>query len=297
MIIDRQYPEALQYQPDKRTLDESVQKAKLALLNDIKRSVYIYRVDCGGCNGCEIEIFSTITPVFDAERFGIKNTPSPRHADILVYTGAMTRAMRMPALRAYDGAPDPKLVVSYGACGCTGGVFHDNYCTWGGTDKIIPVDVYIPGCPPTPAQTIYGFAMTLGLLGQKLKHKDDFEKPGEQATLRYADIPYKVRTTLEKEARLYSGYLQGEQLADEFLTTLEKNPQNVMGAVSALIEGQSDPRRAEAYKHLGDTLNKMTVDADANQALLKQALEKVIVAGGDSKATAIASEALIGNGR
>ena len=105
MIIDRQYPEALQYQPDKRTLDESVQKAKLALLNDIKRSVYIYRVDCGGCNGCEIEIFSTITPVFDAERFGIKNTPSPRHADILVYTGAMTRAMRMPALRAYDGAP------------------------------------------------------------------------------------------------------------------------------------------------------------------------------------------------
>ena len=166
MIIDRQYPEALQYQPDKRTLDESVQKAKLALLNDIKRSVYIYRVDCGGCNGCEIEIFSTITPVFDAERFGIKNTPSPRHADILVYTGAMTRAMRMPALRAYDGAPDPKLVVSYGACGCTGGVFHDNYCTWGGTDKIIPVDVYIPGCPPTPAQTIYGFAMTLGLLSQ-----------------------------------------------------------------------------------------------------------------------------------
>ena len=297
MIIDRQYPEALQYQPDKRTLDESVQKAKLALLNDIKRSVYIYRVDCGGCNGCEIEIFSTITPVFDAERFGIKNTPSPRHADILVYTGAMTRAMRMPALRAYDGAPDPKLVVSYGACGCTGGVFHDNYCTWGGTDKIIPVDVYIPGCPPTPAQTIYGFAMTLGLLSQKLKHKDDFEKPGEQATLRYADIPYKVRTTLEKEARLYSGYLQGEQLADEFLTTLEKNPQNVMGAVSALIEGQSDPRRAVVYKHLGDTLNKMTVDADANQALLKQALEKVIVADGDSKAAAIVSEALIGNGR
>lgn len=297
MIIDRQYPEALQYQPDKRTLDESVQKAKLALLNDIKRSVYIYRVDCGGCNGCEIEIFSTITPVFDAERFGIKNTPSPRHADILVYTGAMTRAMRMPALRAYDGAPDPKLIVSYGACGCTGGVFHDNYCTWGGTDKIIPVDVYIPGCPPTPAQTIYGFAMMLGLLGQKLKHKDDFEKPGEQATLRYADIPYKVRTTLEKEARLYSGYLQGEQLADEFLTTLEKNPQNVMGAVSALIEGQSDPRRAEVYKHLGDTLNKMTVDADANQALLKQALEKVVVAGGDGKAAAIVSEALIGNGR
>lgn len=297
MIIDRQYPEALQHQLDKRTLDESVQKAKLALLNDIKRSVYIYRVDCGGCNGCEIEIFATITPVFDAERFGIKNTPSPRHADILVYTGAMTRAMRMPALRAYDGAPDPKLVVSYGACGCTGGVFHDNYCTWGGTDKLLPVDVYIPGCPPTPAQTIYGFAMTLGLLGQKLKRKDDFERPGEQATLRYADIPYKVRTTLEREARLYSGYFQGGQLADEFLTTMEANPTNVMAGISQLITSQTDPRRAEVYQHLGDTLNKMTINADDNVQLLKDALQKVIVAGGDGRAASIVTEALSGNGR
>ncbi len=297
MIIDRQYPEALQYQPDVRTLDESVQKAKAALLNDIKRSVYIYRVDCGGCNGCEIEIFATITPVFDAERFGIKNTPSPRHADILVYTGAMTRAMRMPALRAYDGAPDPKLVVSYGACGCTGGVFHDNYCTWGGTDKIIPVDVYIPGCPPTPAQTIYGFAMTLGLLGQKLKHKDEFEKPGEQATLRFADVPYKVRTTLEREARLYSGYFQGGNLAEEFLTTLESNPGNVMGAVSSLVASQTDPRRAEVYAHLGEVLNGMTIADDANEKLLKEALQKVVVANGGDAAASIFAKALDGDGR
>lgn len=297
MIIDRQYPEALQYQPDVRTLDESVQKAKAALLNDIKRSVYIYRVDCGGCNGCEIEIFATITPVFDAERFGIKNTPSPRHADILVYTGAMTRAMRMPALRAYDGAPDPKLVVSYGACGCTGGVFHDNYCTWGGTDKIIPVDVYIPGCPPTPAQTIYGFAMTLGLLGQKLKHKEEFEKPGEQATLRFPDVPYKVRTTLEREARLYSGYFQGGNLAEEFLTTLESNPGNVMGAVSSLVASQTDPRRAEVYAHLGEVLNGMTIADDANEKLLKEALQKVVVANGGDAAASIFAKALDGDGR
>ena len=297
MIIDRQYPEALQYRPDVRTLDESVQKAKAALLNDIKRSVYIYRVDCGGCNGCEIEIFATITPVFDAERFGIKNTPSPRHADILVYTGAMTRAMRMPALRAYDGAPDPKLVVSYGACGCTGGVFHDNYCTWGGTDKIIPVDVYIPGCPPTPAQTIYGFAMTLGLLGQKLKHKEEFEKPGEQATLRFPDVPYKVRTTLEKEARLYSGYFQGGNLAEEFLTTLESNPGNVMGAVSSLVASQTDPRRAEVYAHLGEVLNGMTIADDANEKLLKEALQKVVVANGGDAAASIFAKALDGDGR
>ena len=134
-------PERLQYRPTKIELDESIEKAKATLLKKIKRSVYVYRVDCGGCNGCEIEIFGSITPVFDVERFGIKVVPSPRHADVLLYTGAVTRAMRMPALRAFEAAPDPKIVVSYGACGCTGGIFYDNYCVWGGTDKILPVDV------------------------------------------------------------------------------------------------------------------------------------------------------------
>ena len=116
-------PERLQYRPTKIELDESIEKAKATLLKKIKRSVYVYRVDCGGCNGCEIEIFGSITPVFDVERFGIKVVPSPRHADVLLYTGAVTRAMRMPALRAFEAAPDPKIVVSYGACGCTGGIF------------------------------------------------------------------------------------------------------------------------------------------------------------------------------
>ena len=108
-------PERLQYRPTKIELDESIEKAKATLLKKIKRSVYVYRVDCGGCNGCEIEIFGSITPVFDVERFGIKVVPSPRHADVLLYTGAVTRAMRMPALRAFEAAPDPKIVVSYGA--------------------------------------------------------------------------------------------------------------------------------------------------------------------------------------
>lgn len=100
-------------------------------------------MDCGGCNGCEIEIFATLSPLFDAERFGIKVVPSPRHADILLFTGAVTRAMRSPALRAWQSAPDPKICISYGACGNSGGIFHDLYCVWGGTDKIVPVDVYI----------------------------------------------------------------------------------------------------------------------------------------------------------
>ena len=88
-------PERLQYRPTKIELDESIEKAKATLLKKIKRSVYVYRVDCGGCNGCEIEIFGSITPVFDVERFGIKVVPSPRHADVLLYTGAVTRAMQI----------------------------------------------------------------------------------------------------------------------------------------------------------------------------------------------------------
>ena len=160
------------------TLDEQTQKMKQHLLQDIRRSAYVYRVDCGGCNACEIEIFAAITPVFDAERFGIKVVSSPRHADILLFTGAVTRAMRMPALRAYESAPDHKICVSYGACGVGGGIFHDLYSVWGGSDTIVPIDVWIPGCPPTPAATIHGFAVALGLLQQKI-HAVDYREGRE----------------------------------------------------------------------------------------------------------------------
>lgn len=257
MISDRTYPAELQYRPSRIELDGAVEQAKATLLNDIKRSVYIYRCDLGGCNGCEIEIFSTITPVFDAERFGIKNTASPRHADILVYTGAVTRAMRMPGIRAYEAAPDPKLVVAYGACGCSGGIFHDCYCTWGGTNELFPVDVYIPGCPPSPAQTIYGFAMVLGKLGQKLKHVD--EVGGSEAVgLAFADVPYKVRTAIEREARLMSGYQVGFDLSAEFMAALNA-PGDALANVEALIAEQEDPRKVEVLAHLGDVLSDMLV--------------------------------------
>ncbi len=276
MIIDHDVPENLQHHLEPKVLDEAVTKAKLALLNDIKRSIYLYRIDCGGCNGCEIEIFSTITPVFDAERFGILNTPSPRHADILVYTGAVTRTMRMPAIRAYEGAPDPKLVVSYGACGCTGGVFHDNYCVWGGTDKLFPVDVYIPGCPPSPAQTVYGFAIALGLLGQKLHHTDTVEEEGEQAPLRFADIPYKVRIAIEREARLMSGYRYGQDIADEFLEALEGEDVDVYANLTALISRQTDPRRVEIYTDLRNRLQEMVIGPEKEQEMLLSGLSKVV---------------------
>lgn len=260
-MIEPEVPATLQYQPDKIVLDEQVAEAKAKLLNSIKRSVYVYRVDCGGCNGCEIEIFSSTTAVFDVERFGIKVVPSPRHADVLLYTGAVTRAMRMPAIRAYQAAPDPKIVVSYGACGCTGGIFHDNYCVWGGTDKILPVDVYIPGCPPTPAQTIYGFAVALGLLDQKLHASHHVEEPGVAVPVAFSDVPYSVRVALERKAREMSGYRWGKDIADEFLGTLETGGADVLGAVDALIEGTSDARRAEVYAQMKDVLLTKVVGA------------------------------------
>ncbi|MGJ0481638.1 NADH-quinone oxidoreductase subunit B family protein [Pantoea agglomerans] len=202
------------------TLDESIARLKSTLLSSIRRSAYVYRVDCGGCNGCEIEIFAAISPLFDAERFGIKVVPSPRHADILLFTGAVTRAMRMPALRAWDAAPDPKICISYGACGNSGGIFHDLYCVWGGTDKIVPVDVYIPGCPPTPAATIYGFAMALGLLDQKIKGQQHDEAASQAAGLLHPELPQPLRVLLDREARRMAGYRYGREIADRFMNII-----------------------------------------------------------------------------
>ncbi|CAH0540497.1 NADH-quinone oxidoreductase subunit B family protein [Vibrio marisflavi] len=221
------------------------EKLKASLLKDIKRSAYVYRVDCGGCNACEIEIFAATTPIYDTERFGIKVVASPRHADILLFTGAVTRSMRGPALRAYEAAPDPKIVVSYGACGCDGGIFHDLYCVWSGTDKIVPVDVYIPGCPPTPAATIYGMAVALGLLGQKMKAKEhDVEK--EPASLRHTGIPLDIRVLIEKETRLLAGYRHGKKISNDLMDVLEgSDADNVDERVKAFLDSKDDPRLTE----------------------------------------------------
>ncbi len=231
-------------------VDEQTARLKGALLKDIRRSVFVYRVDCGGCNGCEIEIFAAITPIFDAERFGIKVVSSPRHADILLYTGSMTRPMRIPALRAYHAAPDPKVCVAYGACGSSGGIFHDLYGVWGGADQIVPIDAYIPGCPPTPSATIYGFAMALGILGQKLKATHHVQGEGEVVHPRYPSIPLDLRVDVEREARRMAGYWHGRRIADSFLDLIEPADASVEGHIQQYLKQQDDPRLTEIFGRL-----------------------------------------------
>ena len=126
------------------------------------RSLHIREVDAGSCNGCEIEIVNLNSPIYDVERFGIHFVASPRHADLLLVTGPVTRNMELALRKTYDALPDPRLVVAVGACGCSGGIFGVNYATRGSVDCVIPVDVYVPGCPPNPHALLHGILQAIG---------------------------------------------------------------------------------------------------------------------------------------
>jgi len=125
------------------------------------RSLSIRQVDAGSCNGCELEIHALNNAFYDLERFGLRFVASPRHADVLLVTGPVTRSMTEALLRTYNATPDPKWVVAVGACAKDGGVFAGSYAVTGGVSAVVPVDLHIAGCPPTPTQLLQGL---LGLL-------------------------------------------------------------------------------------------------------------------------------------
>jgi membrane-bound hydrogenase subunit mbhJ len=118
--------------------------------------LWVYHLNTGSCNGCDIEILAVLTPRYDVERFGIKLVGSPRHADVLLVTGPVVRQMVARTKRIYEQTPDPKLVMAIGNCGIEGDVFYESYSLAGPIDQIIPVDVYVPGCPPRPEAIIHG---------------------------------------------------------------------------------------------------------------------------------------------
>lgn len=136
-------------------LEEAVRKR-------FRRSLAIRQVDAGSCNGCELEIHALNNPFYNCERYGIHFTASPRFADLLLVTGPVAHNMEIALRRTYDATPTPKLVVAVGDCGCAGGVFGENYASLGAVENVIPVDVRIPGCPPTPTVLLQGILRAIG---------------------------------------------------------------------------------------------------------------------------------------
>ena len=125
------------------------------------RALAIREVDAGSCNGCEVEITGLMSPVYDSERFGIHFVASPRHADLLLVTGPVTRNMEVPLRKTYEATPSPKLVVAVGDCARTCGVFKGSYAVAGSVDQFVPVDAFVDGCPPEPAAILRGILAAL----------------------------------------------------------------------------------------------------------------------------------------
>jgi ech hydrogenase subunit C len=133
------------------------------------KSPWILHYDASSCNGCDIEVLACLTPLYDVERFGVVNTGNPKHADILLITGSVNERNIDIIENLYRQMPDPKVVVAVGACACSGGIFARAYNIQGGVDKVLPVDVYVPGCAARPESIIDGVVKGIGALEQKRK--------------------------------------------------------------------------------------------------------------------------------
>ena len=143
-----------------------IEKARL-------KSLWVLHYDCGSCNGCDIEVLAALTPKFDVERFGIVNIGDPKQADVLVVTGPANRRNQRVLRNLYEQMPEPKLVIAVGTCACTGGVFHNCPNILGGVDKVVPVDVYVPGCAARPEQIIDAVVLALKKLAGEAPMEDD----------------------------------------------------------------------------------------------------------------------------
>jgi len=149
-------------QPDE-ALRVAADRLRAEVLEIFAGALTIRHVDAGSCNGCELEINSLNNPYYNLEGLGIKFVASPRHADLLLVTGPVSRHMEVALKRTYDATPEPKLVVAIGDCGCTGGIFGESYASCGRVSNVIPVDVAVPGCPPTPLAIMQGILTAISV--------------------------------------------------------------------------------------------------------------------------------------
>ncbi len=133
------------------------------------KSPWVTHYDCGSCNGCDIEVLACLTPIYDVERLGIINVGNPKHADVLLVSGTVNPRNKVVLKNLYDQMQHPKAVIAIGACGLNGGIFQEAYNVVGGVDKVIPVDVYVPGCPPKPEAIIDAVVVALGKIKEQLE--------------------------------------------------------------------------------------------------------------------------------
>ncbi|HBN81587.1 MAG TPA: NADH:ubiquinone oxidoreductase [Ruminococcaceae bacterium] len=151
-------------------------------MSKVSKSPWLLHYDGSSCNGCDIEVLACMTPVYDLERFGVINTGNPKHADIFLITGGINRQNEPVVRQLYDQMPNPKVVVAVGICACDGGIFKECYNILGGTDTVIPVDIYVPGCAARPEAIIDGVLKAVALLNEKrekLKNKSKASPPAE----------------------------------------------------------------------------------------------------------------------
>lgn len=139
----------------------------------VSKSPWLLHYDGSSCNGCDIEVLAATTPVYDVERFGVVNTGNPKHADIFLITGGINDQNKSVVKQLYDQMPDPKVVVAVGICACDGGIFKDCYNILGGADKVIPVDIYVPGCAARPEAIIDGVVKAVALLDKKREQMNE----------------------------------------------------------------------------------------------------------------------------
>ena len=147
--------------PDRR--DEAA-RASSEIHQVLGRSLHLRHLDAGSCNACDWELTALLNPVYDVRRLGIDFVASPRHADGVVVTGPVTRNLETAVRRTFEAVPDPRVVIAVGACAASGGIVGEGYASAGGVDRVLPVDVYIPGCPPRPEAIIFGILVAIGRL-------------------------------------------------------------------------------------------------------------------------------------
>lgn len=148
--------------PDEASLAELASNVNRIARVKLGRSLSIRQIDAGSCNGCELEIHALSNAFYDLERLGLRFVASPRHADVLMVTGPVTRNMREALLRTYNATPDPKWVIAVGTCAVDGGIFAGSYAVVGGVKDVVPVDLHIKGCPPSPTALLQGLLAVLG---------------------------------------------------------------------------------------------------------------------------------------